>query len=262
MNEKKDYYATLGIIPNAELVVIKAAYKALLKVYHPDRFQGSKEEAHAKTIEINEAYEVLSNQATRKKYDDLRGNNKDKAYSYNEENHYQESFSDALEKDWQVAVKYQPELVSLFNELSKLSFKLAFTFKAVMLESKQFNKKENIANRMELEYLASYFGIDKKIQGFAKSLIIAKHRDAARELNRAITVLGKKVDAESVIAQVKNEFNLNAANRSNHTQSSSKSQSDSEGFQVSEEDRKIGKVIWGVLCVLFTFLALMSIVIN
>ena len=52
MNQEKDYYAILGIIPNAELVVIKAAYKAMLSVYHPDRFKGSKEKAHASSMII------------------------------------------------------------------------------------------------------------------------------------------------------------------------------------------------------------------
>ena len=41
----KDYYAILGVTPQAEDVVIKAAYRALAQRYHPDRFVGSPEEA-------------------------------------------------------------------------------------------------------------------------------------------------------------------------------------------------------------------------
>lgn len=37
----KDYYATLGVTPQAEDVVIKAAYRALAQRYHPDRFASS-----------------------------------------------------------------------------------------------------------------------------------------------------------------------------------------------------------------------------
>jgi curved DNA-binding protein CbpA len=262
MNQDKDYYAILGIIPTAELEVIKAAYKAMLKVYHPDRFQGSKEEAHARSIEINEAYGVLSNTAKRKQYDDLRGNTKDKAYSYNEESKSQENYTDALdalEKDWQVAVKYQPELVELFNKLTKISSKLAFSFKAVMLESKEFDKKENVADKMEFEYLTSYFGRDKRIQSFAKALILGNHRDAARELNTAITVLGKRVDVERIIAQVKSEFNLNDSNRKNNNQSSNKSQNESEPLGPNEEDKKLGTTIWSVLAAVAILLALISV---
>jgi len=245
MKQDKDYYAILGIIPTAELEVIKAAYKAMLKVYHPDRFQGSREEAHARSTEINEAYGVLSNTAKRKQYDDLCGNTKDKAYSYKEESKSQENFTDAfdaLEKDWQVAVKYQPELVELFNKLTKISSKLAFSFKAVMLESKEFDKTENIAEKMEFEYLTLYFGSDKRIHSFAKALIFGNYRGAARELNMAITVLGKRVDVERVITQVKNEFNLNY----------------SEPLGPSEEDKKIGKIIGCVLGLLGILLLLIS----
>jgi curved DNA-binding protein len=32
----KDYYATLGVLPDADLALIKSAYRALAKKYHPD----------------------------------------------------------------------------------------------------------------------------------------------------------------------------------------------------------------------------------
>jgi len=36
-----NHYSTLGLTPQAEPVVIKAAYRALAQHYHPDRFEGS-----------------------------------------------------------------------------------------------------------------------------------------------------------------------------------------------------------------------------
>ena len=33
----KDYYGVLGVTTTAELAVIKAAYKALAAIYHPDK---------------------------------------------------------------------------------------------------------------------------------------------------------------------------------------------------------------------------------
>ncbi len=33
----KDYYGILGVTATAELAVIKAAYKALAAIYHPDK---------------------------------------------------------------------------------------------------------------------------------------------------------------------------------------------------------------------------------
>ena len=65
----KDYYAVLGLLPTAELVVIKAAYKALAQRYHPDKFSGDSEVARSKMAELNEAYRVLSNSQRRQALD-------------------------------------------------------------------------------------------------------------------------------------------------------------------------------------------------
>jgi curved DNA-binding protein CbpA len=256
MNQEKDYYSTLGIIPNAESAVIKAAYKAMLSVYHPDRFKGPKETAHARSIEINEAYEVLSNIDKRKQYDDLRGNTDDKAYSFKEESRAHEDYTDeleTLEKDWQVAVKYQPGLADSFNALQKISSKLAFSFKAVMLESKDFDNKKYIADKMELEYLISYFGTDKRIHSFAKALILGGHQYAARELNNVITVLGKRVDVERVIGQVESEFNLNYSNKKNNNQSLNESRNESDKVESSDEDGgdlELAALFWSIVVIL------------
>jgi curved DNA-binding protein CbpA len=67
-----DYYAVLGVNPTAEDVVIRAAYKALAQRYHPDRFAGSKEEAHRRMTALTQAYEVLADPVRRPKYDRRR----------------------------------------------------------------------------------------------------------------------------------------------------------------------------------------------
>lgn len=71
-SSQKDYYALLGVLPEAEDVVIKAAYRALAQRYHPDRFDRSAEEATLRMIEINEAYQVLSDPDLRLAYDEAR----------------------------------------------------------------------------------------------------------------------------------------------------------------------------------------------
>ena len=65
----KDYYNILGVNVNSPDEVIKAAYKALAKKYHPDIYQGDKFFAEQKMKEINEAYDILSDKAKRKAYD-------------------------------------------------------------------------------------------------------------------------------------------------------------------------------------------------
>lgn len=66
----RDYYNILGVSKNASLDDIKKAYKKLALKYHPDRNkEENKEIAQNKFVEINEAYEVLSDDQKRKIYD-------------------------------------------------------------------------------------------------------------------------------------------------------------------------------------------------
>ncbi len=65
---KRDYYEVLGIDKNASDEEIKKAYRKLAMEYHPDRNQGDKE-AEEKFKEAAEAYEVLSDDQKKAKYD-------------------------------------------------------------------------------------------------------------------------------------------------------------------------------------------------
>ncbi len=65
---KKNYYETLGVNRNASEQEIKKAYRRLARQHHPDVNAGDKS-AESRFKEINEAYEVLSNQKNRKNYD-------------------------------------------------------------------------------------------------------------------------------------------------------------------------------------------------
>lgn len=66
----KNYYDELEVSKNASKEVIEKVYKVLAKKYHPDMNQGdAKQEAEEKFKKISEAYEVLSNEEKRKKYD-------------------------------------------------------------------------------------------------------------------------------------------------------------------------------------------------
>ena len=68
MADKKNYYEILGVDKNASEEEIKAAYKKLVKQYHPDLHPGD-ETAAEKFKEINEANEVLTDQQKRAAYD-------------------------------------------------------------------------------------------------------------------------------------------------------------------------------------------------
>jgi curved DNA-binding protein len=63
-----DYYSILGVSKNASSEEIKKAFRKLAVRYHPDKNAGNKE-AEDKFKQVNEAYEVLSDEEKRKKYD-------------------------------------------------------------------------------------------------------------------------------------------------------------------------------------------------
>ena len=62
-----DYYAVLGVSPGAEDFVIRAAYRALIRHYHPDSNPDPHAQARARAI--TEAYTVLRDPAKRAEYD-------------------------------------------------------------------------------------------------------------------------------------------------------------------------------------------------
>lgn len=64
----KNYYDILGVAKTASQDEIKSAYRKLAMKYHPDRNPDNKE-AEEKFKEISEAYQVLSDDQKRKKYD-------------------------------------------------------------------------------------------------------------------------------------------------------------------------------------------------
>jgi curved DNA-binding protein len=64
----KDYYKILGVGRDATQKDIKSAYRKLAKKHHPDT-NPNNPEAEAKFKEINEAYEVLSDEEKRQMYD-------------------------------------------------------------------------------------------------------------------------------------------------------------------------------------------------
>jgi DnaJ-class molecular chaperone len=67
MPTKRDYYEILGVDKNATQAEIKKAYRKLALKYHPDRSDA--EDAEEKFKEINEAYQVLSDEKKRQTYD-------------------------------------------------------------------------------------------------------------------------------------------------------------------------------------------------
>lgn len=91
---EKDYYAILGIEPNATDEEIKKAYRRLAFQWHPDR-NPRKADAGERFKEISEAYAVLIDQAKRRQYDYARQAGKPGEFSYSQQDIFRDLFSNA-----------------------------------------------------------------------------------------------------------------------------------------------------------------------
>ncbi len=68
---QSNYYQILGVSQDASAEDIKKAFRRMALQYHPDRNPENVQEAGEKFKEINEAYEVLSDEQRRWQYDRL-----------------------------------------------------------------------------------------------------------------------------------------------------------------------------------------------
>lgn len=67
-SQTKDYYTILGVERTADEKALKAAFRKLARKFHPD-VNKSDQAAEDRFKEVNEAYDVLSDAASRKLYD-------------------------------------------------------------------------------------------------------------------------------------------------------------------------------------------------
>ena len=72
MNKQTDLYELLEVSPAASREVIKAAYRCLSQLNHPDRHAGSSA-ASARQAQFNLAYATLADPESRLKYDRVQG---------------------------------------------------------------------------------------------------------------------------------------------------------------------------------------------
>lgn len=71
MVKDTSYYDALEIKPSATQSEIKKAYYLAAMKYHPDKNLGNKEEAERQFKKVAEAYQVLKDEALRKRYDEF-----------------------------------------------------------------------------------------------------------------------------------------------------------------------------------------------
>lgn len=205
-----DYYATLGVSPDAEDIVIAAAYRALAQRYHPDKLKGDKN-SHLKMAAINEAYGLLRDPTRRAEYDCSHQRSSGSGFEAQDDADQSGAFSDAMNKvddRWQIAKSVYPDIESMRVRLGRFSLQLAFAYVTTVLERKDFERHREIAVQLESNFLSKYFGSNDQVVTYARDLILSGHRDAARALNRLIDVLGSPENAQPYIEKIERDFKL------------------------------------------------------
>lgn len=137
----KNYYEILEVDVKASKEIIDKAFKILAKRYHPDtQPEDKKSWAEAKFKELNEAYEILSNEDARKNYDielDYEENSMLEALvNKNEE-------LKALVIELQNELKYEKER-NLSNSQNYQNHNLNYDFSTRIMNNKV--KMDNITN--------------------------------------------------------------------------------------------------------------------
>ena len=126
----KDYYKILGLDTNrVSMAQIKIAYREQAKKYHPDVNIGNKN-SEERFKDINEAYKILSEITTKRKYDRIWTRNvvnKRTSYSHNSKgDFFTMFFGEIPEPELSREKKHLPYKGDNINTTIKLSLEEAF----------------------------------------------------------------------------------------------------------------------------------------
>lgn len=140
----KDYYNILGLNSNkVTLDEIKLAYREKAKKYHPDINAGDNS-SEEKFKEINEAYKVLSDSKSRKRYDRSW-------YIYTERKKRLQN------KDREVKKSFKEKLIDIL-------FGMSLPKKETEKKAKEPIIGENIETEVEVNILEAFNGVSKKLK--------------------------------------------------------------------------------------------------
>ena len=140
----KDYYSILGLNSNkVTLDEIKLAYREKAKKYHPDINAGDNS-SEEKFKEINEAYKVLSDSKSRKRYD--------RSWFI-----YTERKKRLQNKEREVKKSFKEKLIDIL-------FGMSLPKKETEKKSKEPIIGENIETEVEVNILEAFNGASKKLK--------------------------------------------------------------------------------------------------
>ena len=181
----KDYFAVLGLSPHADPDVVKAAYRALAKKYHPDRQSGSESAGRDKFHELQEAYELLRDEQQRRHYVGLR----ERAEQRQREaaaRHARPVMLLRLDDRWEHLVREFPATSRDYARFCLISPRLGQQFKLTILGTENPASFGRVAARMERRFYRRHFSYHSDLHTLARKLAHRRRRHALRELSREI----------------------------------------------------------------------------
>lgn len=179
-----DYYVRLNVVPEAEDEVIRAAYLALAKRYHPDAATAAAPPDTEKFQLITQAYEVLGNPNRRAQYDKLHGRQRRLAAQ-------RERFEQALRNGEQAGRRRRPRAGNRWRSaLGALTFSAGgFALAALAFGQIKLPGFDRLAANAELamqrakdHQLAALLSALNKSKGEAQAYqdLLAEERDRSR----------------------------------------------------------------------------------
>ena len=179
-------YALFGLTADAHPDVIKAAYRALAKQYHPDGAGAGNPEATAKFIELQNAYEILGNHDSRMEYDASL------SQDVGEEIEVEPEASINPDEIWYRTAREHPEIDQIHEILNQYSPALANRFLLAVIDGECNDDPATFAADLERQFFGKYFGDDPDVHALARMFLVQGNRLAAKELNQAVRSLQDK----------------------------------------------------------------------
>jgi curved DNA-binding protein CbpA len=248
MSGSLNHYQVLGLCPQAEDVVIVAAYRALASRYHPDKFTGTDVAvAHRRMAHINAAYAVLNDPAQREDYDALLDDDaalftatqamqaqalekearlraSELAQAHDLARRKQEAEAarqvelaaaqarqaqaDTQEAQWQTALKLYPDLATLRDRLARAEASLGQSFVRGMVASGEFESRKALADTLEKRYYLRTFGPSPQVVALANELVALKLPQAVAALKNYLGVAGPGSDPKLLVTRIEREFDV------------------------------------------------------
>lgn len=180
---ERTHYDVLGVAADSPDVVIKAAYRALAKEFHPDRADASDGDSN-RFIEIQEAYAILSKPESCSEYDEeLRENAM-----------LQSGPAAAAAEAGASLVARKPngvhsasaDIERICARLALYSENLAQSFHEAYLRGECGDDPWRFAGEMEKGFFRQFFGDDPDLQALARLLMLSSRTSAAMTLNKLI----------------------------------------------------------------------------